>query len=139
MAFEHSVNWNTQEMGFGMLPNSAGSTTYTADSHHTNQYLGAGAFNYSGIIDTNITVHTNVWSKVAGIGKRKAYINTLLKGTKDTSNYSNFRNDHFFISSRGGASLFANHRVYFVRIYGKELSTLEIQQNFEATRGRYGI
>jgi hypothetical protein len=139
MAFEHSSNWNTNSMGFGLVPNSSGSTTYVSNSHHTNQYLGAGVLNYTGIIGTTLNMHTNIWSRLAGTQRRKAYINTILNGAKDTSAYPAFRNDFFYISSRGGVSLFANHSVSFVRIYGKALSENEIKQNFNALRGRYGI
>lgn len=137
MAFEHSSNWNTSSMGFGLVPNSSG-FSYVSNSHHTNQLSGAGVLNYSGIIGTDIITHTNVWSRVAEV-QRTAYINTAVRGSKVTSAYPSFRNDVFYISSRAGTTLFANHRVYDVKVYGRALSESEIKQNFEALRGRYGI
>jgi hypothetical protein len=139
MAFEHSSNWNSQVMGFGLVPNSTGATTYVSNSHHTNQRSGASVMNYSGIIGTDIVVHTNIWSRVEDITGRIAYINSVQRNFKATSNYSNFRNDFFYVSSRGGTTLFANHRVYFIRVYGKKLSPEEILQNYNATKGRYGL
>jgi hypothetical protein len=143
MAFEHSSDWNTQSMGFGLVPNSTGSLTYTSNSHHTNQVSGSGPFNYDGVLNTDITIHTNIWSKVVDSTGRNAYINSVqrnvLSGSNTTSSYSSFRNDFLYVSSRGGTSTFANHRVYFIRVYGRKLTAQEVQQNYNATRGRYGI
>ena len=139
MAFEHSSNWNTQAMGFGLVPNSTGFLTYVSNSNHTNQINGFGVLNYTGINGTNIVIHTNIWSKVSDITGRIAYINAVQRNSAATSNYSNFRNDFFYISSRAGTSVWANHRVYFLRIYGRKLTALEILQNYNATKERYGI
>ena len=143
MAFEHSSNWNTQSMGFGLLPNSSGGTTYVSNSHHTNQSGGSGRFDYNGILGTDITVHTNIWSRIVDSTGRNAYINAIersvLSGSTTTSSYPSFRNDYLYISSRAGTSIFANHRVYFLRIYGRKLTASEIQQNFNATRSRFSI
>jgi hypothetical protein len=40
---------------------------------------------------------------------------------------------------KGTTNSMLNGTIYSVRIYNRALSTAEIQQNFEATRGRYGI
>jgi hypothetical protein len=138
MAFEHGANWNTQTMGFGLIPNSSGSTTYVSNSHHTNQ-SGGIRFDYDGVIGTDVAVHTNIWTRISDSSGRISYINAVQRGLTSTGNYPNFRNDNMFISSRGGSSIFANHRVYFFRVYGRKLSASEIQQNFNALRGRYGI
>lgn len=138
MAFEHSDNWNTQSMGFGMLPNSSGSTSYVSNSHHTNQLNGSGSLNYTGVIGTTITVHTNIWSRTAGPG-RTAYINTVLRGSKETGTYPAFRNDFFYLSTRAGTGGFANHSVYFLKVYGAALTINDNFMNFEATRDRFGI
>lgn len=138
MAFEHSSDWNSQTMGFGLVPNSVGSTTYTSNSHHTNQ-AGGIRFDYPGVIGTDIVVHTNTWSKISDSTGRNAYINGVLQGSTATSAYSNFRNDNMFISARNGTSTFANHRVYYFKVYGKKLSSNEVTQNFNALRGRFGI
>ena len=138
MAFEHSSDWNGQTMGFGLVPNSSGSTTYTSNSHHTNQ-AGGVRFDYPGIIETNIVLHTNIWSKVSDATGRIAYINGVNQGSTATSAFSNFRNDTMFISARNGTTIFANHRVYYFKVYGKKLSSDEVTQNFNALRGRFGI
>jgi len=142
MAFEHSSDWNTQAMGFGLVPNSVGNTNYAANSHHTNQISGL-RFDYDGIMGSDIVCHTNIWSRVADNTGRLAFINAIqrnpISSTTVTSSYANFRNDFLYISSRAGTSVFANHRVYSIRIYGRKLNVQEIQQNFNATRGRFGI
>ena len=142
MAFEHSSDWNTQSMGFGLVPNSTGSTTYAANSHHTNQ-LNGERFDFDGTIGTNDVLFTLIRSKVSDSTGRLAYINSVqrnvLSGSTTTSSYPSFRNDFLYISSRNGSSVFANHRVYFLRIYGRKLSVTEVSQNFNALRSRYSI
>jgi hypothetical protein len=143
MVFEHSSNWNTQSMGFGLLPNSSGGTTYVNNSHHTNQQVDSGRLDFDGVIGTNIVVFDIIRSKVTDTTGKLAYINSVLRnitlGSSSTSSHPNFRNDTLFISSRAGSSVFANQRVYFLRVYGKKLNFNEIKQNFNATRGRFGI
>lgn len=143
MAYEHSSDWNTQAMGFGLQPNSVGNLNYTSGSHHTNQNSGL-RFDYDGVMGSNIVCHTNIWSRIADSTGRLAFINAIQRNpavysSTTTSNYTNFRNDFLYISSRAGSSVFANHRVYSVRVYGRKLKIQEIQQNFNATRGRFGI
>jgi len=143
MAFEHSSNWNSNSGGFGLLPNSSGSTTYLANSHHTNHREGSGGFNYNGTIGTDIVVHTNIFSRVSDSTGRLAYINAFQRnnttGSSSTGSYVAFRNDFLFLSSRNGTGIFANRNLYYVFLYGKKLSTEEISKNFNALRGRYGI
>lgn len=142
IAFEHSSDWNTNSGGFGLVPNSNGGITYTANSHHTNQNSGM-LFNYDGTIGTNIVVHTNIWSTISDSTGRDAYINgiqrNVLSGSRSTSSYPAFRNDFLFIGSRNGNSIFANQRVYYLRIYNRKLTQQEILQNYNAVRDSLGL
>ena len=139
MLFEHSSNWNNQTMGFGLVPNTVSSTNYVYNSHHTNQYYGAGATNYDGVIGLDITTHTNIWSRVSDSNGRLAYINSTERtiGDSSTSEYPSFRDDYFFIASRNGQSVWYNVKVYSLKIYGSKLSSQEIQQNYNATKTRF--
>lgn len=55
------------------------------------------------------------------------------------NNTNNFGNRELFFYSRGGTSFFCNIEVSYVALYNRALSANEIQQNFVALRGRYGI
>ena len=57
----------------------------------------------------------------------------------NANNTNNFGNELFYIGSRGGTSFFSPVSISCVYIYNRALSQLEIQQNFNATRGRFGI
>jgi hypothetical protein len=142
MIFEHSSNWNSNTSGFGLVVNSNGNT-YFNNLHHTNHRLASGAVNYSGYSGNNVVVHTNIFSRVIDSTGRVSYINKenrpLVTGSSTTGSYAAFRNDNFFISSRGGASIFTNCNMFYIKIYGRKISAQENTKNFEATRGRYGI
>jgi hypothetical protein len=142
MIFEHSSDWNSNTSGFGLFINSNGSA-FVSGTHHTNHNQGSSAVNYSGQTGTNIVVHTNIWSRVVDSTGRLSYINgtnrTFSLGNTSTNSYSTFRNDNFFIASRGGISLFKDCNIYYIKVYGKKISQPENTKNFNATRGRFGI
>jgi hypothetical protein len=142
MLFEHSSNWNSNTSGFGLVINSNGSV-FANDRHHTNHNGGSGPVNYTGYVGTNIIVHTNIFSRVVDATGRISYINqeqkTLVSGSSSTGSSSAFRNDNLFIASRAGSSIFHNSNIFYIKIYGKKLLQTEINKNFNATRGRYGI
>lgn len=54
----------------------------------------------------------------------------------DSDNYSANSPE---IGRYGGSSAYLNAKVYSFKVYNRALTTTEIQKNFEATRGRYGI
>ena len=56
-----------------------------------------------------------------------------------SDNGNNFGNRPFFIGSRNNSSFFANMYISNFKIYNRALTSQEIQQNFTALRGRYGI
>jgi hypothetical protein len=55
------------------------------------------------------------------------------------NNTNNFGNQPFYIGSRGGNSYFCPVSISCIYIYNRVLTPQEIQQNFNATRGRFGI
>jgi hypothetical protein len=69
------------------------------------------------------------------------YCNSVSQGTTVQTITSNTIADyHIGRRSSNSASEFMNGRIAFIRAYqNKALSALEVQQNFEALRGRYGI
>jgi hypothetical protein len=71
------------------------------------------------------------------------YRNGLITSTKAYNiNISNSTNQLFIGSGTlalNSASYFTNSKVYNTKIYNRALSAIEVQQNFNALRGRYGI
>lgn len=56
-----------------------------------------------------------------------------------SNNTNNFGNELFYIGCRGGTSLFSPISISCIYVYNRALTPQEIQQNFNATRGRFGI
>lgn len=143
MTFEHSSDWNTQSMGFGLVPNSEGSTNYLSNSHHTNQVNGTGSFNYNGVVGTGISIHSNIWSRISDSTGRDAYINGVQRGvtvgSRVTGNYASFRNDYMYLSSRAGTGVWMNQKIYYFRVYNRKLSSEEILRNYNVAKARYGL
>lgn len=67
----------------------------------------------------------------------KAYLNGVYKGASNTSTWSS--SDTISIGGRTDTSQYLNGNVAQVAIYNKALSQLEISQNFNALRQRFGI
>jgi hypothetical protein len=138
MAWEHTVDWNTNAGGFGLYHNSQGGAQVTG-WHHTNHNT-YGVLNYQLDTGTTWNVHTNVFSRSVDNTGRLAYGNGSLLATGATTSASTvFANSFFHIAVRGTTSAFSNSEISFIRIYNRKLSDVEIQQNFNATRARYGI
>jgi hypothetical protein len=90
---------------------------------------------------SNIIIHdTSQTSKenlIYSNGVIKDEISNPLSGYANNTN--NFGNRKFYIGCRGGASLFGNIEISSVMAYNRALSAAEIQQNFNASRNRFGI
>ena len=102
------------------------------------------AFNWTG--ETTGTWYQIVISRINS--NMSCYINTQQIGTtqSNSTNYSvltKFGNPPLRFartSVSGGVLYYFNGRIPIARVYnGKGLTASEIQQNFNATRGRYGI
>lgn len=77
----------------------------------------------------------------------KLYFDSVLVATTDLGSYMNLTyayNNPFIIASEPGSAEptntnFINANIAQVFVYNRALSAQEVQQNFEANRGRYGI
>ena len=65
------------------------------------------------------------------------YINSVNTDSKSTS--LNVTDGAWYFASRAGGTEFLNCNIAQVSIYNKALTASEIQQNFNALRGRFGI
>jgi hypothetical protein len=141
MVFEHTPNWNTNPGALGAYTNSQGgspSPPTTTNYIHTNSASSRIDFLFS-----NLTNFTHAAFVYRGGTTTKAYNNASLITTVNAPSTPNvvsgYANTTFYIGSRGGTTSFGAMTLAFLRIYNRELSTQEITQNFNATRGRFGI
>jgi hypothetical protein len=137
----------------GTIIIEVGSTTIPPNGYRTSQmavvatHLNAGVYN-TGYI-TGPVVTANTWYNFAltynGTNLTTSYINGVSIGTTSGAE-STPANDYLVLgypdgtnSYLGGASGFFNGYVGAWRVYNRGLTSTEIQQNFNATRGRYGV
>jgi len=93
------------------------------------------------ILDINSSITAN-WYEVTitwdGTTAR-AYLNGEFVNTISVGTVENQINNFCVGATAGGASVFYNGNISNVIVYNRALSAAEIQQNFNALRGRYGI
>lgn len=134
------VSWDTSWNGFGIAASSFGGSFIRS---WTNNGAGGG-MNW----DALSTIH-NKWAYLAlaytfADKTQKAYINGIFKNSES---YGTGVTHSTLQISRGGPTgssqlsyyPYANCLIPIVSIYNRALSLAEIKQNFEATRGRYGV
>jgi len=139
MAYEQTSNWNNQTGGFGLYPNSTGSATYSTNYHHTNA-LGFNPMNISTFTNgTDIFVVSKSWTWLNRIQDSHINGNPMNSATAVGSADSTFTDDYFYIGSRGGTSLYHNFKVYYIKVYASQHTDAQALENFNATRGRFGI
>jgi hypothetical protein len=90
------------------------------------------------------TLTANVWYNVYFIREGnsitngyKAYLNGVLYGSANTGVWSTSSN--MSIGGRSDTTQFFNGSISAAQIYNRALSATEVQQNFNALRGRFGI
>lgn len=94
----------------------------------------------------------NVWQQHDFVFDRstspyiKYYLNGIYNSSSTTNNAANIsssintsRNLDIGRSQAGGVQRYFNGKMPVVRLYNRALSTQEVQQNFNAIRGRYGL
>lgn len=108
--------------------------TYTNPSSFTN--LSASSSNLS----------TSAWSQVVATyssGSKVIYVNGVAVASDSTTGTLATNNNGMSIGAYGGTSgsnaYFYNGNIGVVRVYNRALSADEVMQNFNATRGRYGV
>ena len=80
---------------------------------------------------------TAVYSSVSSPGI-ELYVNGVSVGTNATAHVSWANPSTFTLFNRAGGQTFSG-KIYSFKFYNKVLTTSEISQNFEATKGRFGL
>lgn len=87
-------------------------------------------------------MNTSSWFHVVGTyisGSRKLYINGVQVNSDGQGGTLATNSGGMTIGEFGGADYRYNGSIDVVRVYSKALSAAEVQQNFNAQKGRYGI
>ena len=125
-----------------------GGTFGLAISEGGNHGVGGGSitgdfyyYNSSNAVVLNYNLSPNVWVNVASVinGSSKTlqlYINGSLQST---TNVTNTQSSITEFGRYSGNAHYFNGRVSNTSIYNRALSAAEIQQNFNALRGRFGL
>ena len=98
--------------------------------------------------ESSETLSLNTWYQIVGIrngGTLLTYINSTLKqnvnptGFTSSSSINNVTGRTLRINNSGLNNLHTNADNSILRIYNKALTATEVQQNYNATRTRYGL
>jgi hypothetical protein len=96
-----------------------------------------------GLVTSSSIVTNNTWYNITVTGDSgggKIYLNgTLVASAADVYYPSAATSGNFYIGSAAGSSEFFSGSISNVKVYNRALSAMEIKQNFNAIRGRFGI
>lgn len=128
---------NSGSRGYALLPGG------TASPLSMTFYIASSS---SGLVSTASSAHnSNNWEHWAGVYDPSVSMTLYKNGVQDSQNTtsipaSQYANSlPFQVGSRGDSTVYFTGSIPVVRLYSRALSAIEIQQNFEATRGRFGI
>ena len=117
--------------------NATGFTYQTAGGTLSYHWINA-QYTYSSGIDTTNQTWTMA-TLVVTPTQARWYLNGVLRNARSTSHAASTF-DNIYIGSDGGQlNRYYNGRIAMVQLYNRALTDTEILQNFNATRGRYGV
>ena len=120
---------------------------------------GAGALHLIGQQGTNSTRQYGIWSgqQIGGVigasagawqqivvtfdgtSTLKLYENNTLIGTNTSASTFNFTNDDLSIGKRTGSESFFDGKMTILRLYDRELTAAEVQNNYDVDKARHGL
>lgn len=134
-SFVASYSDNSVEQNFEVFASLKGNTGYNIGVYNKS-LLNDGAFHCHCVIhDMSAVTKENL---IYSDGAIKNEIENPRVGYA-ANNTGNFGNRQLFLMSRAGTGFFAQADISTLIMYNRALSATEIQQNFNALRGRYGI
>ncbi len=121
-------------------------TFYLAQENATEFTFSVYGGGFQDRVGSSYTYSLNVWYNLVGVWASNNPVQMYTNGLETNgSRVSNTRtslqngNTNFFLGSRAGTSAYFRGRIPFFSAYNRALSAAEIRQNFNATRGRFGI
>lgn len=119
--------------------NATGFTYQTAGATLGYHWLNdSGSYTYSSGVDTTNQTWTMA-TLVVSPTEAKWYLNGTLRNTRVASHSSSTFSNLYIGSDSGTVNRYFNGRIAMVQMYNRALTSTEILQNFNATRGRYGV
>jgi len=98
------------------------------------------------VVYSNYVYQTNTWYNLVGVWSSGSPVNMYTNGVEtngtrggSTRTTLTSGDTNLFVGTRAGTGYPFSGNIGDVRIYSRALSAAEIQRNFNATRGRYGI
>ncbi len=117
--------------------NATGFTYQTAGSTLSYHWINA-QYTYSSGIDTTNQTWTMA-TLVVTPTQARWYLNGVLRNARSTSHAASTFDNIYIGSDSGQTNRYYNGRIAMVQLYNRALTDTEILQNFNATRGRYGV
>jgi hypothetical protein len=142
MVFQ-STDINSRAQGFMQYNTGSGYLNFYSSGSGKMRWevIGSTGTTYQGGFNNNTTLANNTWYHVVGTfnssGLCSIYINGLLDGTQQQTNYPNGAwSATITIGQYAG---YASGKIPVARVYNTCLTAGQVRANFQAIRGRYGI
>ena len=146
---ESTTNFNSFSTGFVFGYNDVGPGSWLYDIAIS--VKGNAGYNINGwdkgFLQSNTPVFFTAICDKSLFGQRETifYTNGIFRSPVnyvtgfDNNNTNNFGNRTFYIGSRNNSQFFASMSISCLLLYNRRLSDFEIQQNFNALRGRFNL
>lgn len=123
---------------FFMSRGNATGFTYESSGGTLSYHWINAQYTYSSGIDTTNQTWTMA-TLVVTPTQARWYLNGVLRNTRATSHAASAFDNIYIGSDSGQTGRYYNGRIAMVQLYNCALTDTEILQNFNATRGRYGV
>lgn len=140
MIMEHSVNWNNNNSYGVIINNTNDKVQFTDKNQGYNVRNSVVAINdnnwhlFSATTDRSLNATDQTLIYIDGRTPSSVIVPTLAN-----DNSGNYTSHKLYIASRAGSSYLFNGTIAQVFIYNRVLTALEIQQNYNAIKIRYGL
>jgi hypothetical protein len=128
MVFEHTIDWNTQTGGLGLVTHDNGAVNQPHLYHTNHNSYGPRNYYYNSL--SAWRVHTNIWSDVVDSTGRNAFVNGQelpfdtsnvgYTSEKSTTAAASFANAVMYLAARAGSSLFFAGSISTFKVYGQK-------------------
>ena len=141
------INTDSDHNGAFISVDASGSNRFfqfKKKSGGTIMFVGFNSSNNSTTVQTDSSIANNVWFNATAVqssnGNVKIYINgSLVKSSSSTYTVRTGSATVFFGKNEGGSANQFNGQMATAHYYNRDLSAEEVLQNFNATKGRFGV
>ena len=141
------INTDSDHNGSFISVDASGSNRFfqfKKKSGGTIMFVGFSSFNSSNSVQTDSSIANDVWINATAVqssnGNVKIYIDgSLVKSSSSTYTVKTGSATAFFGKNEGGSANSYNGQMATAHYYNRDLSAEEVLQNFNATKGRFGV